>query len=162
MIEILVQSLEGSFINNWILSKAWIWPTLEIIHFIGLSLLLGAMLVIDLRLAGFLRNFNMQVTHRLLPFAAIGFFLNLATGLLFFIGDPARYLVNIGFRLKMLLVFIAGFNALWFALKINPHLKSMDPYGDTSKSAKMTAYISLIAWFGVLLLGRLIPYVGTG
>tara|TARA_B100001059_G_scaffold217701_1_gene237220 strand:- start:3170 stop:3658 length:489 start_codon:yes stop_codon:yes gene_type:complete len=162
MIEILVQSLEGSFINNWILSKAWIWPTLEIIHFIGLSLLLGAMLVIDLRLAGFLRNFNMQVTHHLLPFAAIGFFLNLATGLLFFIGDPARYSVNIGFQLKMLLVFIAGFNALWFALKINPHLKSMDPYGDTSKSAKMTAYISLIAWFGVLLLGRLIPYVGTG
>tara|TARA_B110000003_G_scaffold132257_1_gene134291 strand:- start:12277 stop:12765 length:489 start_codon:yes stop_codon:yes gene_type:complete len=162
MIEILVQSLEGSFINNWILSKAWVWPALEIMHFIGLSLLLGAMLIIDLRLAGFLRNFNIQAIHHLLPFVALGFFLNLATGLLFFVGDPARYTVNIGFQLKMCLVLIAGINALWFALKINSQLKFMDPYGDTSKSAKITAYVSLIAWFGVLLLGRLIPYVGTG
>ena len=162
MVEILVQTLEGSLINNWILSKAWVWPTLEIMHFIGLSLLLGAMLIIDLRLAGFLRSFNIQVIHRLLPYAALGFFLNLATGLLFFIGDPARYTINIGFQFKMLLVLIAGLNALWFALKINPQLKFINPYSDTSKSAKITAYASLMAWFGVLLLGRLIPYVGTG
>jgi hypothetical protein len=85
MIEVLVQLLEGSILNNWILSTAWFWPSLEIFHFIGLSLLLGSMLIIDIRLAGFVRRMNVMATHRLLPLAGVGFFINLATGMLFFI-----------------------------------------------------------------------------
>lgn len=162
MIEVLVQLLEGSILNNWILSTAWFWPSLEIFHFIGLSLLLGSMLIIDIRLAGFVRQMNIMATHRLLPLAGVGFFVNLTTGVLFFVGDPARYAVNIGFQIKMLLILIAGLNALWFALKISPVIISWDPHGDTPFLAKVTAYISLIAWIGVLLLGRLIPYVGSG
>jgi|TARA_B110000438_G_scaffold300178_1_gene351963 hypothetical protein len=162
MIEILVQSLEGSTLNIWILSTAWFWPSLEIFHFIGLSLLLGSMLIIDVRLAGFVKQMNIMATHRLLPLAGVGFLINLTTGVLFFIGDPARYAVNIGFQIKMLLIIIAGLNALWFAVKISPMLIDWDPYADTSSAAKISAYVSLSAWFGVLLLGRLIPYVGTG
>ena len=162
MIEILVQFLESSMLNNWILSTAWFWPSLEIIHFIGLSLLLGSMLIIDVRLAGFVKAMNIMATHRLLPLAGVGFFINLITGMLFFVGDPARYVVNIGFQIKMLLILIAGLNALWFALKISPVIMNWDPYGDTPFLAKLIAYISLISWVGVLLLGRLIPYVGSG
>ena len=92
----------------------------------------------------------------------MGFFINLTTGMLFLIGDPARYAVNIGFQIKMLLILIAGLNALWFAVKISPILIDWDPYGDTPSAAKISAYVSLSAWFGILLLGRLIPYVGTG
>ena len=62
----------------------------------------------------------------------------------------------------MLLILIAGLNALWFALKISPVIMNWDPYGDTPFLAKLIAYISLISWVGVLLLGRLIPYVGSG
>ena len=63
----LVQAIEGGAINTWILSSYWLWPVLEIIHFIGLSLLLGAMLIVDLRLAGFLRQIDIMATQRLLP-----------------------------------------------------------------------------------------------
>ena len=56
MTEILIQLIEGSAINSWILSHGWLWPFSEILHFIGLSLLLGGMLIIDLRLMGFLRQ----------------------------------------------------------------------------------------------------------
>jgi hypothetical protein len=162
MIETLVQAIEGTAINNWVLASFWLWPLMEILHFIGLTLLLGAMLIIDLRLAGFLRQMNILTTHRLLPWAAVGFSINLLTGVLFFLGDPGRYAVNIGFQIKMVLVLIAGLNALWFVLKVNPLMPSWDPYGDTPAAAKMIAYLSLGAWFGVLLLGRLIPYVGSG
>ena len=158
----LVQAIEGGAINSWILSSYWLWPVLEIIHFIGLSLLLGAMLIVDLRLAGYLRQIDIMATHRLLPWATFGFLLNLVTGTLFFLGDPARYSVNIGFQLKMVLVLIAGLNALWFIWKINPRIESWDAHGDTPKDAKAVAVLSLVAWFGVLLLGRLIPYIGTG
>jgi hypothetical protein len=158
----LVQAIEGGAINSWIMSSYWLWPVLEIIHFVGLSLLLGAMLIVDLRLAGYLRQIDIMATHRLLPWATFGFLLNLATGTLFFLGDPARYSINIGFQLKMVLVLIAGLNALWFIWKINPRVASWDAHGDTPKDAKAVAVISLLAWFAVLLLGRLIPYVGTG
>lgn len=158
----LVQAIEGGAINNWILSSYWLWPMLETIHFIGLSLLLGAMLIVDLRLAGYLRQIDIMAMHRLLPWATFGFLLNLATGTLFFLGDPARYSINIGFQLKMVLVLIAGLNALWFIWKINPRVASWDANGDTPRDAKVVAVLSLVAWFGVLLLGRLIPYVGTG
>ena len=59
-------------------------------------------------------------------------------------------------------IVIAGLNAVWFALRISPVMGTWDPHGDTSRSAKFVAYLSLGCWFGVLLLGRLIPYVGTG
>ena len=160
--ESLVQAIEGGAINTWVLSTYWLWPLLEIIHFIGLSLLLGAMLLVDLRLAGFLRQIDIMSTHRLLPWAVIGFGMNLASGFLFFMGDPGRYSINIGFQIKMVLVLIAGLNVLVFALKINPVIASWDPHGDTSGFAKSVAWISLAAWIGVLLLGRLIPYIGTG
>ena len=75
MTEILVQLIEGSSINNFILSTTWLWPLLEILHFIGLSLLLGSMLVIDVRLAGYAQSMNVERTTTLVPIAAIGFLL---------------------------------------------------------------------------------------
>jgi hypothetical protein len=122
MAQNLIQLLEGSTLNIWVLSTAWLWPLLEILHFVGLSLLLGAMLVIDIRMAGFVQKMHIQRTHDLLPVAGIGFLINTLTGVLFFVGDPARYAINVGFQIKMLLVLIAGLNALWFAIKINPEM----------------------------------------
>ena len=157
-----VQAVEGSAINEWVLGSTWAWPIMEILHFVGLSLLLGSLLVIDLRLAGFFRQINIAATHRLLPFTFLGFSINLVTGFLFLMGDPARYTANIGFRWKMVLVLVAGLNALWFWIRINPVMKTWEPHADTPLVAKVIAWVSLGTWFGVLLLGRLIPYIGTG
>ena len=101
MIQTLVQAIEGTAINNWVLATSWLWPLMEILHFVGLTLLLGALLIVDLRLAGFIREMNISTTHRLLPWAIVGFSINLVTGVLFFLGDPGRYAVNIGFQMKM-------------------------------------------------------------
>ena len=162
MTEALVQAIEGGAIYAWIQSSFWIWPILEIIHFIGLCLLLGSMLIVDLRLAGYLRQIDIISTHRLLPWAGIGFALNLVTGVLFFMGNPARYVVNIGFIIKMALMVVAGLNILFFELKIKPLMGGWDRHGDTPVMAKTVGWVSLVAWTGILLYGRLIPYVGTG
>jgi hypothetical protein len=135
---------------------------MEIIHFIGLSLLLGGLLVIDLRMAGHFRSLNPSATHKLLPVVFIGFGLNLITGLLFFCGDPLRYAVNISFQIKLVLIILAGLNALLFYWKISPVMHTWDPAAPSPASAKFVAYGSLTLWTGVLLCGRLIPYVGTG
>lgn len=162
MTESLISWIEGGTLNTWVLGASWIWPTMEILHFVGLSLLLGSLLVIDLRMAGFFRQINIVATHKLLPWVFLGFGLNLVTGVLFFFGDPGRYAINIGFRIKMILVLIAGLNALMFYWKIDPVMKTWAPDCDTPAIAKTIAWVSLGTWFGVLILGRLIPYVGTG
>ena len=105
---------------------------------------------------------NIIATERLLPWASLGLLINFITGSLYFLGDPARYVINIGFQFKMFLVLIAGLYALWFAIKVKPVIATWEPFSDTPLLAKVIGSVSLVAWLGVLLLGRLIPYVGTG
>lgn len=161
-LESMAESIVGTPLNLWIESTVWLWPLMEIIHFIGLSLLLGSLLVIDLRMAGHFRSLNPGAVHKLLPLVLIGFGLNLVTGVLFFWGDPTRYSINIGFQIKMLLVVVAGINALIYKWKIDPVMHTWDINDDPPALAKAVAYASIGTWTGVLLLGRLIPYVGTG
>ncbi|NQV68404.1 MAG: hypothetical protein HQ498_00125 [Pseudohongiella sp.] len=162
MLESFALSIVDGPLNQWIQTTYWLWPVLEIIHFMGLSLLLGGLIVIDLRMAGHFKALNPAATHKLLPLVLIGFGINLVTGVLFFYGDPMRYAVNIGFQIKMVLVFFAGLNALLYYWKINPVMHTWDANTVSPPIAKFVAYASLLTWTGVLLCGRLIPYVGTG
>lgn len=162
MLEFIAASIIGSPLNEWIQATFWFWPVLEITHFIGLSLLLGGLIVIDLRLAGHIKSLNLAATHQLLPVVFLGFGLNFTTGILFFFGDPMRYAINIGFQIKMMLVIIAGLNAALYYWKIHPVAHGWDAASDSPPIAKFVAYTSLAVWAGVLVCGRLIPYVGTG
>lgn len=162
MLESFASSIVDGPLNLWIQTNYWLWPVLEIIHFIGLSLLLGGLIIIDLRMAGHIKAFNLVATHKLIPVVLAGFGLNLLTGILFFYGDPLRYSINIGFQIKMVLVVLAGLNALLYYWKINTVIPTWDPEADPPSLARFVAYASLTLWGGVLLCGRLIPYVGTG
>jgi hypothetical protein len=160
--EAFAQSIEGGTIYSWVTSTSWLWPFMEILHFIGLSLLLGALLVIDLRMMGFFRAIDIRAIHTLLLWVFIGFALNLVTGILFFFGDPMRYAVHAGFQLKMVLILLAGINAVWYSWKIHPAMQEWDANVNPPAPAKLVGSISLVLWLSILLLGRLIPYVSTG
>jgi len=162
MLESFALSIVDGPLNIWIVSTYWLWPVLEIIHFTGLSLLLGGLIIIDLRIVGHFRTLSPVVTHKFLPAVLVGFGLNFITGVLFFYGDPLRYAVNIGFQIKMLLVVLAGLNALLYYWKINPLVHSWNSNTESPRIAKFVGYTSLSLWTAVLLCGRLIPYVGTG
>ena len=84
-----------------------------------------------------------------------------SSGALLF-GDPTRYASNIGFRIKAILILVAGLNALLFYWKVNPGMAAWGDRGNPPALAKTVAALSLGIWFSILLLGRLIPYVGTG
>ena len=158
----LANLADGSPVNLWIQDTFWLWPVMEITHFLGLALLFGGLLVVDLRMAGHLKGVTPSSTHQLLPLVLIGFTLNLITGVLFFFGDPACDSINIGFQIKMLLITIAGLNALFYHWRVSPSMVEWDETTEPPRLVKFVAYVSLTCWFGVLLSGRLIPYVGTG
>jgi len=145
-----------------VLTLPWTWPIMETLHFIGLCMLLGGLLVIDLRLLGYNRLIPTVASHDILPIVYTGLAINTLTGILFFIGDPHRYFVNISFQLKMLLVVLAGLNALWYQFKLSPRIDALPAGGVLPAEARVAGILSLGLWFGVLILGRLIPYLGTG
>lgn len=163
MMEKIGEWFVGTPLNVWVVeANEWFWPSLEIFHFIGLCLLLGGLIIIDLRMVGFFRSISTAAVHKLLPMVLIGFAINLITGILFWFGDPMRYAVNIAFQIKMVLIVIAGINALVYQFKLEPVMHTWNDDEPTPVLAKTVAYLSLVCWLGVLLLGRLIPYLGTG
>lgn len=162
MLMTFAQSLSETSLHSWVVSQTWLWPTLEVTHFFGLTLLIGGLLVVDLRVLGFAASSPLLATYRLQPIVLLGFGLNLITGVLFIFGDPFRYAANIGFQAKMIIIFLAGANALFHHVKVTPLLSAASLSADVPMVAKVSAAASLLAWTAVLLLGRLIPYVGTG
>lgn len=137
----------------------WLWPFMENLHFLGLSVLFGALLTIDLRVLGFARSIPMHGALKLIPLAIMAFAVNLITGLAFYAGDPYRYTTNLAFQWKMGLVLLAGVNALWFWFGEHARLSKLADGEQAEISAKVIAAISLGIWVCVIVLGRLIPYL---
>jgi hypothetical protein len=149
-----------SSLYQWISATYWLWPVLEILHFIGLSLLFGGLLLVDLRMLGCFTSIAQARVNRLLPLVLLGFAINLVTGILFYFGDPGRYSANIAFKIKMALIVVAGCNAALHHILI---VRAAQASAIAEQPLqKLSASVSLAAWLGVLLFGRLIPYIGTG
>ncbi len=151
-----LQMAHDSWLGQVTREYAPIFTTGLVIHFIGLCLLLGAMLVIDLRLLGVGKQTPIKAVLALLPVAITGFAMNLATGIVFFCFDPFGYWQNPAFRIKMTLVLIAGLNALWFTFAEHRRLAAAPPGHSAPIAARICAGLSLFLWFSVILFGRLI------
>jgi uncharacterized membrane protein len=135
----------------------WLWPGAETLHFIGLSLLFTAVLIVNLRVLGVARQLSAARLYQLLPLGMFGFGLNLFTGMLFFIGKPAMYMSGI-FYWKILLVVLGGINVLYFTA----YGKSwtVGPGEDAPPRAKLVAASTIAVWIGVLYCGHMLPFLG--
>ena len=135
----------------------WLFPLGQVLHFFGLCFLIGAILIVDLRLLGFLRKLKVEAALALIPVAIWAFVLNVVTGLAFFTSDPGRYWLNPAFKLKMAAVVLAGVNALWFTFVAQRRVLALPQGAPAALGTKITAVLSLTFWFSVILLGRLLP-----
>ncbi|CTQ51287.1 DUF6644 family protein [Jannaschia donghaensis] len=155
----VIATLNGSALNGLVMDNRYVFPMLEMAHFIGLSLLFGALLVVDLRMVGVARRVPMQRVDLFVRFAPIGFAINLVTGLLFLVGDSDRYLVNVAFWAKMGMIALAGLNTAYFVRRIKPQMAAGVDSADLAGGARTVAVLSLAFWCSVIVLGRFIPYV---
>ncbi len=137
----------------------WLFPAAEIVHFFGLCLLMGAMLLIDLRLLGFARSVSIKTVMAFIPVATVGLVLNVISGIVFLCAYPENYWPSTAFRFKMLAIVIGGLNALWFKWAEAPRIELLTDDADADRRAKVAALLSLAVWAVVIVLGRLLPYV---
>ena len=127
----------------------WVFPAAEMVHFFGLCLLMGSLLVIDLRVLGFARGVSIKKVLVFVPAAGLGLALNIVSGIVFLSAYPENYWPSTAFRLKMLAIGIGIFNALWFKWAEAPHIEQLADDGDASRRAKAVALLSLR--YGLLL-----------
>ncbi|HYR83837.1 MAG TPA: hypothetical protein VE422_07145 [Terriglobia bacterium] len=150
--------LQTASIASFVNTRAWAWPATETLHFMGLCLLLGVVLIVNLRMLGVMKNVSFSAVHRLLPWGILGFGINLTTGWLFFITVPEQYTQNIALHWKMALVMVAGVNALYLTVFDEPW--ALGPGDDAPLTAKVIAASAIFLWLGVIYFGRMMPFIG--
>jgi hypothetical protein len=141
-----------------LMSSAWGWPTVESLHFLGLSMLIGAVGLFDLRMLGVGRGIPMRQLHRFIPWGVGGYLLNVCTGFLFVTSAPDQYVYNPAFQVKLALMLVAGLNVLFFYRFVFARVRESDADAQAPLAAKVAAAVSLSCWVGVIVCGRLITY----
>jgi uncharacterized membrane protein len=135
----------------------WLWPSAEAAHFIGLSLLFTAVMIVCLRVLGLATSLPAAALYQLLPLGMLGFGLNLATGILFFIGKPAMYMSGI-FYWKIVLIVVGGVSGLYFTALGKAW--TVAPGEQAPLQAKIVAASTIAVWLGVLYCGHMLPFLG--
>ena len=146
-------------IKTWVDTNRWVWPASETLHFVGLSLLVGILSVVNLRLIGAIKGVPFAALHRLLPWAILGFAMNLITGILFFIAASQQYVSNEPFYWKMVFLGLAGVNLLY--LTVFDNTWRLKPGEDPRLLDKAIAASTLGLWAAVIYCGRMLPFLGN-
>jgi hypothetical protein len=130
----------------------WAYPVLEAAHVLGIALLLGNLVALEVRVWGaFSRLPVVELARLSLGLSVAGFGLAATSGLLMFSTQPWELIGNRAFTLKMGLLLLAAGNAAWF------HGRGSLQKLDTGARALMAS--STLIWLAVLLCGRWIAYV---
>src|SRR5439155_11798080 len=123
--------------------------------------LVGTAAVFDLRLLGWMlrRERVSELAGRLLPWTWAGFALQVVTGTLLFTSEAVKVYTNPAFRVKMLLIFLAGVHALIFHWGVYRDVTSWDDSGVLPAGAKVAGFVSILLWIGIVGAGRFIGFV---
>jgi uncharacterized membrane protein len=146
-------------IKDFVLQHPFVWPTCETLHFLGMSLMFGVLMIVNLRLLGFLRGMSFASVHRLLPFGLIGFGINFITGMFFFIAASEQYTQNVAFHWQVILLELAGINYL--VLTVYDEAWSLPASADAPLSGKLLGGSALLLAIGVMYFGRMLPFIGN-
>jgi hypothetical protein len=135
----------------WIGTHAYAYPLLEALHIVGIAMLLGSLLLLELRVWGVGAALPIEPLARLaLPLTLSGFALAATTGSLMFASQPGDLIGNRVFVIKMGLVMLAGLNAASF------HARGGLARGD--RTARVQTLLSVGIWLAVIFCGRWIAY----
>jgi hypothetical protein len=161
----LLQSLQDSGFGQFIESSTWANLALLCCHALGMSVLVGILWLLDLRVLGFPRSLPLSTFRPLLRLAWCGFLLNAASGILMFCGSATRFIVNTDFQLKMLLITLGGLSLLALRRSLG-QAWPVTASGQGTRAegvvfpaaARLFAAASFLFWLGVILCGRQIAY----
>lgn len=141
-------------------TNAWLYPAIEIVHILGFAVLVGSVVLFDLRVLGFARGLSVAALgDHLLRWALASLLLIVPAGLLLFSAHPAELARNPAFQLKLVLIAAAGLNALAFHLFPWRSAGNWEHDLPAPPAARLQALLSILLWIGVISCGRLLAYL---
>lgn len=154
--------LEGLSYSAAIRGADWLFPTIETVHVLALTLVVGSIARVDLRLLG-ITSRQRPVTHVMadvLPLTWGAFGLAAISGFLLFSSAAVKYSNDGPFRFKLVLLALAGLNMILFHAVTYRHVSKWD---DTAppRAARLAGAISLLLWIGIVFCGRWVGFTTT-
>ena len=139
--------------------SAWAYPVAETIHTVGFAILVGSVILFDLRVLGLSRNLPVRALSRhLLPWSLAALVLIVPTGFLMFLTQAMDLLASRTFQLKMGLLMAAGINAIIFRTGPYQSVASWDVGVAAPIGARLSVAASIVLWISIVACGRLLAY----
>lgn len=159
-IEPFLQNLEQTTAGVFVRESMWGFPIVVGLHILSLAFSVGMFWWFDLRLLGIAltRSRVSNVYRKLMPWATIGFLVAFSTGGMLFAGFATKAAGNTWFRLKLVMLLLAGLNAAVYHLVTERDRLDWDDHPVPPAGARLAGFISLCAWMVVILCGRLMSY----
>jgi hypothetical protein len=147
--------VDGTWICNSIKATTWVFPLTETIHILALAMALGAMLMINFRLLGIIRNWTpAQMVGQLKNFINIGIWVIIGTGIILAVAEPLKAYDNLAFMPKMILLALS----VIYQYTLYPKAEHLDVV-KIPIWGKLAALVSIGLWFSVGVMGRAIGFV---
>ena len=156
----ICQWIDSTRLNAVLRQSNWACPTLDTIHTLGIVLVAGTIMLLDLRLLGLgLRSVPVaQLVDRIVPATLGGFGLMLVSGGLLFASEAVKMYHSPAFRIKLILLALAGLNALIFHGTIYRDVANWDHGSAAPARARVAGLLSLVLWVAIIAAGRAIAY----
>lgn len=153
--------LEHTSIGTHVRESLWLFPAIETLHLFGIVLLVGSTSFFDLRLLNLAMKDQpvSRIVGKLQGFVWAGFLTQVTTGFLMFASEATKMYINDAFRLKMLMIVVAGLNAGVFHFTAYRSADKWGSSGTTPFAAKFAGVLSILLWFGIVAAGRWIAFV---
>lgn len=158
MLLTLLDTIENLGISTWVRESPskFAYPTVLLLHVIGMGVVAGGCAIISLRLLGISPKIPLKPMEKLFPLIWWGFWINAITGTGLLMASATKRMVDPTFYVKMVFIF-AGVYVL--QLTRNRVFRPLGPEEVVPESAKMLAWASLICWLGAITAGRLLAYI---
>ena len=153
-------AIEGLAIAKAMRENLWLYPSVEIVHIVGFVILVGSVVMFDLRVLGLSKSVSVRgLARHLLPWSVGALLLILPTGLLMFSAHAADFLTNRAFQVKMALLLTAGINAAIFHTGPYRSVATWDTNATAPVGARVSVAASIAIWFSIIACGRLLAYL---
>lgn len=148
----ILEWLEDSAPALYIQESVWGYPIVLSSHAVGMAILVGIALMVNLRLLGWARDVPLAPLRTMVALGLIGFVINFVSGALLFSADASHFFGSWPFRIKFILLSIGGL-CLW-------HVYRQLGNPQEAVAGRVVPTLALVSWLGVIVSGRLIAYLG--